>query len=412
MYGKFRSDWLALAGLAACSIEGLPAPSGGLDPNDAVDGCAEIDGRVVCNHGHSINLRSENLRERRLYLEALGFSGDHSMLITSDRTGALGTGMPDPITPVLRAHLGETIRLRVVSFGGEAHTFHVHGHVWLDPSGSTIDNVDLLPAESLEATFSAGGGPTPGSPERGGAGDWLYHCHVEGHVVSGMWSLLRVMGAGDPDAALETGGRFPGETPAPLGAAGETVDVWVVAVDAPLELTREFSSVTGTLRSVTRRAWLYVPVSEDDFVRGDAEAIRAQVDPVAFQPWVLSVMLGAHVRVHLKNLLTADRDVPVSLHPHGLTYGLQDDGSTLGSVAVRRGDVVDYEYQADVAGVWAYHDHAHPQVNVPRGLFAAIVVTTPEEQAALERDYVVLFTDLDANWLNGIDEPGAGHAEH
>jgi hypothetical protein len=408
--------WLVLLALVGCVSESTaPAPlDEPLDPEDAHDGCAEVDGRVVCNHGHSINFRSENLRERRLFLESRGLGADHSLLMASDRDGSLGTEMPDPLPLVLRAHLGDEVKLRVVSFGGQAHTFHVHGHLWLDATGKPTDNEDLLPAEALEASFVAGGGPERGSPERSGPGDWLYHCHVEGHVTSGMWSLLRVMEAGDPDEAHLDGGRFPGQTPAPLGGDGQLADVWVVAIDAPLSLTRVYSDVTGSLRLVTRSAWVYLPVTEQEFADADAGALRGRVVGDSFQPWILSVLLGTRVRVHLKNLIVGDDggDVAVSLHPHGVVYGVGDDGGTPGSIAHRRGEVVDYEYVADTAGTWAYHDHADPQLNVARGLFAAIVVTTAEEQAALARDYTLLLTDLDANWLNGTDSGTGSHEGH
>jgi hypothetical protein len=400
---------IVCAAIASSACDAPPTRLGGdsavtLDEKDAADGCVLIEDRVVCNHGHALNLRAENLRERRLYLEARGVPVDDSTLMASDRDGSLGTEMPDPVTRILRARLGDTVRIRVLSYGPEMHTFHVHGHIWLDTTGLPTDNVDLLPAETLQAEFSAGGGPLAGSPERGGPGDWMYHCHVQGHITSGMWSLFRVMEPGAPDLALEADGRFPGETPPPVGGVGETVELWIVAMDAPITVTREYSPLIDGFRSVRRPARVYVPVTQAAF----DSASRPAVDPDSFEPWVLSVAVGTRIRLHLKNLV-ADAPVPVSLHPHGLVYAEEDDGGTPGSIAARWGDVVDYDYVADAPGVWPYHDHAMPHENIPRGLLSAIIVWTPEQAASGARDYVVIFSDLDFAWLNDLGGEAGGH---
>ncbi len=400
--------------LGACGDRALRLPDeeAVLTEDEAADGCTLVGDRVVCNHGHSINFRAENLHERRLLAQANGFEDpDESLLLATDRDGLLGTGMPDPLTPVLRASLGEVVRLRVVSFGDQYHTFHVHGHVWADEAGTIIDNVDMLPAEVHEATFVAGGGPDAADDtERGGPGDWMYHCHVQTHMTSGMWSLLRVMEDGDPDLDLATDGRYPIETPPALGGDGETIDVWVVAIDARVTVARSFTSVGNRLADVTRPAWVYVPVEEGVWDAGDAEAIRDGVDPDTFQPWVLSLALGTTVRVHLKNLIEGDdgEDVPVSLHPHGVVYSVDDDGGTPQSVIPARGGTQDYEYLADTPRVWPYHDHANPHHNVPRGLFASIVVHDPDDPVAVDRDYVVVMNDMDFAFVNGLGEGGGG----
>lgn len=413
--------WLGLALLPlllGCGERVPVDPEIVLSAEDEAYGCVLLEERVVCNHGHSLGFRSESLRERRLYLESRGVeSPDEAIELATDRDGSLGTGMPDPVTPVLRARSAETVRLRVVSYGDEVHTFHVHGHVWLDESGSPIDNVDMLPAEVHEATFSAGGGPDPGSPERGGPGDWMYHCHVQGHMTSGMWSLLRVMDKGDPDLELETDGRFAFEVPPPLDAPGETVDVWVVAIDVPITIARVYSPAVNDFRAVRRDLWVYVPVTQEAWESADADAIRDGVDPDSFEPWVLSLAQGTRVRVHLANLIEAEEDgqrvdAPVSLHPHGVEYAVEDDGGTPAGVAAGFGDTVDYEYVADFPGIWPYHDHALPHHNVPRGLFASIVVKTPEEIVDLDRDYVVVMHDLDFDLVNAVEDGGAGGHQH
>ena len=65
--------------------------------------------------------------------------------------------------------------------GSEHHTFHVHGHKWLDPSGVPTDTKTLGPAESFRVRW-----------RENAPGTWLYHCHVEAHMAQGMIGLYRV----------------------------------------------------------------------------------------------------------------------------------------------------------------------------------------------------------------------------
>jgi FtsP/CotA-like multicopper oxidase with cupredoxin domain len=74
----------------------------------------------------------------------------------------------------------------------DPHTFHVHGHRWCDNGlagddglctgdGQFEDNTDLLPAQGFTAEY------VEDQP-----GDWMVHCHVEDHMVDGMWAMMHV----------------------------------------------------------------------------------------------------------------------------------------------------------------------------------------------------------------------------
>ena len=70
----------------------------------------------------------------------------------------------------------------VLALGDEFHTFHVHGHRWVDgPTATPEDTRTLGPAESFRVRWRE---DEPGT--------WLYHCHVEGHMARGMIGLYRV----------------------------------------------------------------------------------------------------------------------------------------------------------------------------------------------------------------------------
>ena len=84
-------------------------------------------------------------------------------------------------TPVFKARLGETVQWDVLAMGSAHHTFHVHGHRWRTPLGVPEDTRTVGPAESFRVRWR----------ERA-PGTWLYHCHVEGHMMNGMIGIYRV----------------------------------------------------------------------------------------------------------------------------------------------------------------------------------------------------------------------------
>jgi FtsP/CotA-like multicopper oxidase with cupredoxin domain len=84
-------------------------------------------------------------------------------------------------TPIFRAKLGDVVQWDVLAIGDDHHTFHVHGHRWLSPSGVPEDTRTIGPAESFAVRW-----------KEGALGTWLYHCHVESHMMNGMISFYRV----------------------------------------------------------------------------------------------------------------------------------------------------------------------------------------------------------------------------
>jgi FtsP/CotA-like multicopper oxidase with cupredoxin domain len=83
-------------------------------------------------------------------------------------------------TPILRAKVGDVVQWDVLAIGDAHHTFHVHGHRWRVPRGFE-DTRAIGPAESFAVRWRE---DEPGT--------WLYHCHVEGHMMNGMIGIYRV----------------------------------------------------------------------------------------------------------------------------------------------------------------------------------------------------------------------------
>jgi FtsP/CotA-like multicopper oxidase with cupredoxin domain len=84
-------------------------------------------------------------------------------------------------TPVFRSTVGQLVQWDVMGMGSEHHTFHVHGHRWLTPGGVPRDTQNVGPAESFRLRWRE---EDPGT--------WLYHCHVEDHMMRGMIGIYRV----------------------------------------------------------------------------------------------------------------------------------------------------------------------------------------------------------------------------
>lgn len=97
------------------------------------------------------------------------YRGGHEYLHTIN-----GKAYEDAIPP-FQGKVGDLSRWRVVSVGQEFHTWHIHGHRWLDEAGQITDNVQIGPG--MYTTFEF---------KEDNPGNWLVHCHVPSHMEGGM----------------------------------------------------------------------------------------------------------------------------------------------------------------------------------------------------------------------------------
>jgi FtsP/CotA-like multicopper oxidase with cupredoxin domain len=84
-------------------------------------------------------------------------------------------------TPVFRSKVGQLVQWDVMAMGSDFHTFHVHGHRWIAPGGVPRDTQTIGPAETVRIRWRE---EDPGT--------WLYHCHVEDHMMRGMIGIYVV----------------------------------------------------------------------------------------------------------------------------------------------------------------------------------------------------------------------------
>ena len=84
-------------------------------------------------------------------------------------------------TPVFKSKVGQRVQWDVMAMGSDHHTFHVHGHRWLAAGHTPRDTQTVGPAESFKIRW-----------REDAPGTWLYHCHVEDHMMRGMIGIYRV----------------------------------------------------------------------------------------------------------------------------------------------------------------------------------------------------------------------------
>ncbi len=101
----------------------------------------------------------------------------------------------DPATPVIRAYVGDPVKLRLMSSSdrGRAHTFVLSGHGWnyqpADPASTIVSAHGLLLASQSASRDLVGGAGGP----RGTFGDFLYRDGNQSNQTNaGLWGLLRV----------------------------------------------------------------------------------------------------------------------------------------------------------------------------------------------------------------------------
>jgi len=182
--------------------------------------------------GVALNYRSEPFRNR-----LLAFPKEKSHGYSSYTFG-------EPSTPMMRGYLADPTKIRLMHAGGEKfHIFHLHGggDRWrfnpvadttynyadtglrkdpatpLSPS-QRLDSQSIGPGESYNLELEGGAGGVQQS-----AGDFLLHCHIAKHYVSGMWALWRVFDTAQPDLVPIPDRMAPPEAVDSAGLIGSTI---------------------------------------------------------------------------------------------------------------------------------------------------------------------------------------------
>jgi FtsP/CotA-like multicopper oxidase with cupredoxin domain len=179
-------------------------------------------------------------------------------------------------------------------------------------------------------------------------------------------------------AASQAAQQFPTPQPAP---GGQVREYWIqarsITWDVAPKRTDEWMKkrITGRTKF---RAFVYQAMST-----GFAGPIgRARMPGPT-----LEAEVGDLLVVHFRNADTRLNQA-ITMHPHGVRYNPEYDGSYLGDHTraggfIAPGEEFTYRWECtpDSVGVWPYHDHGpNHTLNTMRGLFGALIVRPKGEK--------------------------------
>lgn len=294
-----------------------------------------------------------------------------------------------PLTDALDYNVGDTVRWRVVNLSLDSHAMHLHGqHFTVLGTG---DGATFRPYSEADQWSAVTQRTAPGatfdmqwSPER--PGNWLFHCHMTGHMTP------------PSDAAAHT--HQPSDEAA--GMAGLVVGIRVAGSPAP-------DTVAGPPRQFT------LHLREDAARYGNKPGYK--VDAVGIETWrvgggpspgpILALQRGEPVEVRLVN----EMHDSTAIHWHGIELdsyfdGVPGWGGRPGSITplIMPGQVFTARFTPPRAGTFIYHTHAHDETQLSGGLYGALIVLAPGERYDPATDHV---------FIAGYDGPGdiAGQRE-
>ncbi|RFU61435.1 multicopper oxidase domain-containing protein [Peribacillus glennii] len=373
-----------------------------------------------------INYRSEPMRNRlRLLQEGVVCPDCESEEVHHD-SWVFG----DPDTPILRAYVGDPIKIRLVHGGvKETHTFHYHVHQWLaeptDYDSELLDVQAISPQNQYTITPLYGAGSLHGA-----AGDAIIHCHLYPHFGEGMWGIQRNFNTlqdgsqcypnGVPIAALqplpsqpcppEPTAEKPGfpnfipgiagcKAPRPPLVGDREVTVLernafdpnavpgaVFTNPCPLDApVREFDISLIQMPIIYNKEGWHDPEGRLYVLAKDEEDVLAGRKPP--EPLVIRANAGECIRLHFSNKLPevlggnafqlVTRTYEAGMHVHFVKFDpIVADGANVGwnyNSGILPGETITYQWFADVelkATFW--HDHLFANEHQNHGVFAAI----------------------------------------
>ncbi|HLM49372.1 MAG TPA: multicopper oxidase domain-containing protein [Solirubrobacteraceae bacterium] len=255
----------------------------------------------------------------------------------------------------------------------------------------------------------------------GAAGAGLLLCTVDGRTVQ-VTSAKDVEDVDRAAAALrqpgsaraaQEGGEFP--TPEPQ-AGGRAREFWLAA-----------RPVRWTIAPASRDEWMKKAIPEPStfgalVYQQYSAGFAAPIGPAEIPGPTLRAEVGDTIVVHFRNDAESFNQA-LTVHPHGVRYNPEYDGSYLGDFTraggfVAPGEEFTYVWECtpQAVGAWPYHDHGpNHTLNTFRGLFGAIIVREkgdpgPEVQQVLYmHSFPPPVTNLEVTYqcLNG--RTGAGN---
>jgi FtsP/CotA-like multicopper oxidase with cupredoxin domain len=273
-----------------------------------------------------------------------------------------------PHTERLDATVGDTLRWRLINASNQIHPMHLHGFFYrVDASnaesrapqegGTAGGRMVVTERIGIASTMSISW-----VPER--AGNWLYHCHFQTHVVP-----HRPVGATtSPSAHVDHANH------ALTGMGGLVMGILVKPKTG--ERIAEPAPARRRLRMVaTRDAEFPDSVPSMRFALEERGARRLDAGP-GFSP-TISLTRGEPVSIMVVNRLTE----PTAVHWHGIELESYYDGvggfsgaNTRLAPVIAPGDSFEVRMTPPRSGTFMYHSHVDEPRQHRAGLVGALIV--------------------------------------
>jgi manganese oxidase len=335
-------------------------------------------------------------------------------------------GLSWPATERLTYRRGETVRWRVINVSSQAHPMHLHGFYFTVThlGDGRTDQPVAGGAGRRQVTQILSSGATMAmewQPER--EGNWLFHCHIMGHV-----SLDRRLGPAattpDPHAAHRAHAghaaqrsashdraAHAGHDGAALGMAGMVLGITVLPAMGDARPADE--AIASTVTPRRRITMSIAPVAGQPAGRLTTRITLTEAGATAPMPParsagpVLVLRRDEPVEIVVVNSL----DEPTSIHWHGLelesfydgVHGWSGAGPRVAPMIAPGASFV-VRLTPPRAGTFIYHTHLHDYRQLSSGLYGAIVVTEPGETFDPRTDHVVVLGRQHVSQLTSLLE--------
>jgi manganese oxidase len=292
-----------------------------------------------------------------------------------------------PATERLTYKVGETVHWRVINATSAAHAMHLHGFFFnVDGVGDLAHFVRYAEPQRRKAVTE---GVEPGhsfdmtwTPDR--AGNWLFHCHMIGHMSTQLTlhpaTSKPAADTAEHDRSSGMGGLVMGITVVPNGNKES----------APAEVKN-----ARKLQLVISENPEKVPLFRLDL--NDSAVPRNLNDekqPALIGPPII-LTRGEPAEIEVKNQSSS----PTAIHWHGMELESYYDGvpgwSGSGgqtTPAIAPGTSFVARMTPPRAGTFIYHSHWHDQTAIHNGLYGPLIVVEPGQKFDADTEHIFLFS--------------------
>jgi FtsP/CotA-like multicopper oxidase with cupredoxin domain len=313
-------------------------------------------------------------------------------------------GLSWPATERLTYRRGDAVRWRVINVSSQPHPMHLHGFyftVMTTGDGRRDEPVAEGEGRHVVTHLLPSGGTMSLTWTPREDGNWLFHCHIMGHV-SPSRSLARNSATSGTHASHGAHAHVQGD--ASLGMAGMVLGITVLP---PLEAPAVEKPPPVAARQLTMVIERTTAAAKDGGAIGIAIADQRDAPAglrVSSPGPPLVLRRGELVEITVVNRL----EEPTAIHWHGLEIESYYDGvhgwsGSPGRTApiIEPGRSFLVRIVPPRAGTFIYHTHLHDYRQLSSGLYGPVIVTGDEPyDPAL--DHVIVLGRRDASEASGI----------